>query len=152
MKKIITQIMLAIAITASLHAQKVNQGDDILGEWLNADKTGIIEIYKKDNKYYGKIVRGADKSPTKYDIHNPDPIEQKKRLLGKIILKDFTYDDDEWEDGTIYNPTNGKTYSCVMELAESNVLEITGYIGITLFGKTQLWTRVIKSSQVIKSK
>lgn len=140
----IAQIMLAMAMVASAQAQTTSSKDKILGEWFNVDKTGIIEIYKKENKYYGKIVRGTDKSPTKFDIHNPDPNKQNQLLVGKHILKDFTYDDEEWEDGTIYNPSNGKTYSCVMKMIDNNVLKIRGYIGITLFGKTQLWTRVVE--------
>ncbi|MBL4625350.1 MAG: DUF2147 domain-containing protein [Flavobacteriales bacterium] len=144
MKKVITHIMIAFAMAGSVQAQTTSAKDKILGEWFNVDKTGIIEIYKKENKYYGIIVRGTDKSPTKFDIHNPDPKKQNQLLVGKHILNDFTYDDGEWEDGTIYNPRNGNTYSCVMVMIDNNVLKITGYIGITLFGKTQLWTRVVE--------
>jgi len=145
MKKAIILVMLIMGAMSNLtQAQTASSKDKILGEWLNADKTGIIEIYKQENKYYGKIVRGTDKSPTKYDVNNPDPNKQNQLLVGKNILKDFTYDDDEWEDGTIYNPSNGKTYSCVMEMTDNNTLKITGYIGITLFGSTQMWNRVVE--------
>jgi len=125
-------------------AQSTLQQDKILGEWFNGDKTGIINIYKQKNKYYGQIVRGTDISPEKYDVHNPNPKEQTQPLVGKIILKDLSYDDGEWEDGTIYNPTNGKTYNCVIKMKDNNTLEMTGYVGITLFGSTQVWTRVLE--------
>ncbi|MEO6849303.1 MAG: DUF2147 domain-containing protein, partial [Mucilaginibacter sp.] len=62
--------------------------------------------------------------------------------LGLELLKDFTFDgDDVYDDGTIYDPKNGKTYSCKMTL-EGNQLKIRGYIGISLFGRSEIWTRV----------
>jgi len=61
-----------------------------------------------------------------------------------VILKNFTYvEEDKWEDGEIYDPTNGKTYSCEMELSEDGKeLDITGYIGFTWIGRTSTFTKV----------
>ena len=63
--------------------------------------------------------------------------------MGINILEGFSYDEDlEWEDGEIYDPDNGKTYSCVMNLIpEKNILEVRGYIGISLIGRTEEWIR-----------
>ena len=63
--------------------------------------------------------------------------------MGLVILRDFVYDEEYvWEDGEIYNPKDGKTYSCKMELSkDKNTLEVRGYVGISLFGKTNTWTR-----------
>ena len=145
MKKLFILVTTVLTLILNLtQAQSTIQQDKILGEWLNGDKTGIVEIYKQENKYYGKIVRRADKGPKKYDVHNPDPNEHTQLLAGKIILKDLSYDDDEWEDGTIYNPNNGKTYKCVIEMTDNNTLEMTGYVGVPLFGSTQVWTRVLE--------
>jgi len=64
-------------------------------------------------------------------------------LLGLQILKNFVYDaqDKEWEDGTIYDPKNGKTYSCIMTLSGNN-LNVRGYVGISMLGRTGVWTKV----------
>ena len=145
MKKSIALILVAfIAMPFFTQAQTVSKQDRIIGKWLTADKKGNIEIYKKGDKYYGKIVGGNDEGAEEFDVHNPDPAKRKQRLTGMNILKNFTFDDGEWKNGTVYDPDNGKTYSCVMELTNNNALEITGYIGIKLFGRTEVWTRLVK--------
>lgn len=57
------------------------------------------------------------------------------------MLKGFEFDDDEWEDGTIYDPENGKTYSCTIKFRDGK-LDLRGYIGISLIGRTQTWYKV----------
>jgi uncharacterized protein (DUF2147 family) len=61
--------------------------------------------------------------------------------VGTVILKDFKYSGKTWEDGTIYDPKNGKTYSCIIKAKGLNNLDIRGYIGISLLGRTTNWTR-----------
>ena len=57
-------------------------------------------------------------------------------------MDEFVYAGDfTWEDGWIYDPNNGNTYSCEMTLIDHKTLKIRGYIGITLFGRTEIWTR-----------
>jgi uncharacterized protein (DUF2147 family) len=63
--------------------------------------------------------------------------------LGSVILSNFVHaGGNKWEDGKIYDPNNGKKYSCNMKLKDNNTLEIRGYIGISLFGRTEVWTRL----------
>ncbi|MDP6689178.1 MAG: DUF2147 domain-containing protein, partial [Alphaproteobacteria bacterium] len=47
-----------------------------------------------------------------------------------------------WNDGTIYNPEDGEIYSCTMTLVDGRTLKVRGDVGLPLFGKTQVWTRV----------
>jgi uncharacterized protein (DUF2147 family) len=56
-------------------------------------------------------------------------------------LKGFEFTGKSWEDGTIYDPNNGKTYSCTIKIKKANELEIRGFIGISLLGRTTVWTR-----------
>jgi uncharacterized protein (DUF2147 family) len=49
--------------------------------------------------------------------------------------------DNLWEDGTIYDPENGKTYRCKITLESPNRLNVRGFVGISLFGRTTVWTR-----------
>jgi len=136
---------------SGLFAQEF-QTDDILGTWLNEEGTAQVEIYKEEGKYFGKIVWLKDPLDSitgkpRTDIENPDPEKQKKPLLGMVNLKNFIFDDDdEWEDGTIYDPKNGKTYSCYMKFEDETKkkLKIRGYIGISLLGRTTWWTPVKK--------
>ena len=63
-------------------------------------------------------------------------------MAGLIILKDLKYSDGVWEDGTIYDPMSGKTYDCTMKIKDGGKsLDIRGYIGVSLFGRTSTWTR-----------
>jgi uncharacterized protein (DUF2147 family) len=142
LKKISITLLITLTFCFNASAQKA---DAILGKWINPSGEGQVLIYKKDNKFYGRLVwikvPDRDGKP-KMDIHNPDKALQTRPELGLELLKDFTFNgDDVYEDGTIYDPKSGKTYSCKMTL-KGNSLKIRGYIGISLFGRTEVWTRV----------
>ncbi|MEY3717219.1 MAG: hypothetical protein RL285_1094 [Bacteroidota bacterium] len=127
------------------------EGDAIIGKWLNQEGTSHIQIFKATNgsfagKFYGKIVwlkEPLKNGKPKVDDLNPNPAKRSVPLMNLQILKDFVYDadDKEWEDGTIYDPKNGKTYSCYMTLS-GNKLDVRGYVGISMIGRTSVWTRV----------
>jgi uncharacterized protein (DUF2147 family) len=118
--------------------------DAILGTWINEEKEGRIEIYKTGNQYAGRIVwlkepNEPDGTPKK-DKKNSSESLRKRNILNLVILSGFTYEDGRWTGGEIYDPKSGKTYSCNMKL-KSGKLEIRGYIGVSLFGRTTTWTR-----------
>ncbi|MGC4020942.1 MAG: DUF2147 domain-containing protein [Cyclobacteriaceae bacterium] len=80
---------------------------------------------------------------TSTDEKNPDPALRTREVIGLVILKDFEADKEGkvWENGTIYDPREGKTYSCKMTLKDANNLSIRGYVGVSLFGRTETYTR-----------
>jgi len=139
MKRSIFFITLLLGVGFSMFGQ--SNPEAILGEWLSSKKDSRIVIYKNGTKYYGKVSWGT--GPTK-DERNPDPSMRNEELIGQIILKDFVFDqkDNRWTNGTIYDPHDGKTYSCKMTLIDSRNLSIRGYVGITLFGRSETWTKV----------
>jgi uncharacterized protein (DUF2147 family) len=136
MKKIALLLLLVTLTTLLATAQAPS--DAVVGHWFNAEKDGKVQIYKQGNKYYGKLV--WMKTPRK-DNQNPDDKLKTRDLQGVVLLNNFTYDGKNWEDGSIYDPKNGKTYSCIIKQKNSNTLEIRGYIGISLIGRTTTWTR-----------
>ena len=130
-------LFLGIFLGSKGYAQ---QADKVLGVWLTDDKQGKIQIYKQDNSFFGKIISGND--PNRVDSNNPDEKLRSRKLIGTVILSNFVFDGKAtWEDGKIYDPNNGKTYSCLMKLKDANTLEIRGYVGIAMFGRTAYWTR-----------
>ncbi len=142
-------VMLIIFITVAVHAS----GDDILGVWNNQEKDARIEIYHCGEKYCGKIVSlnepnylpgskdGVPGTP-KLDYNNPDPILRKAPIIGLKIMYDFIYDgDNKWVSGKVYDPKNGETYSGKMIMVSPRELKLRGFIGISLFGRTAIWTR-----------
>ncbi|MCW3120546.1 MAG: hypothetical protein JWQ38_38 [Flavipsychrobacter sp.] len=113
--------------------------------WYNAEKTAKIQIYKAvDGKFYGKVawlkVPEIDGKP-KIDIHNPDKARRNDPILGLLLLKHFKKDGEhEYSDGTVYDPKNGKTYSCKMTLKKDK-LDVRGYVGFSMLGRTTTWTK-----------
>lgn len=128
-------------------------GDGIVGIWLNQEGTAHVQISRQDSKssvpkYVGKIVwlkEPNENGRPRTDKNNPSASKRTVPLMGLVLLKDFVFDadDNEWTDGTIYDPKNGKTYSCNMTL-EGNKLNVRGYIGISLIGRTAVWTKVLR--------
>ena len=145
MKKYLILIALFF-VSFTFYAQNA---DDILGTWITEGGKSLVKVTKQDNKYYGKIIwlrEPKEKDGTiKLDKNNPDKNLQKKPIVGLQILKDFVFTDDKtWENGTIYDPENGKTYSCTIKIIGKNQLDVRGYIGISLIGRTTTWYRKLK--------
>ncbi|MBI3521277.1 MAG: DUF2147 domain-containing protein [Bacteroidetes bacterium] len=116
-------------------------GDAIEGTYMTDKNEGMVEITKRDAKYYGKLI--WTKTPGKLDSNNPDKKQQTDKLAGKEILKDFVFDGkDLWHNGTIYDPKNGKTYSCKITRDEKGNLNVRGFIGVSLLGRTTFWVKV----------
>jgi uncharacterized protein (DUF2147 family) len=127
--------------------------DDILGVWTNEEKDGRIEIFKCGEKYCGRIVwakepnypEGSKEGPPgtpRLDHNNPDPQLRKTPIMGLQIVHDFVYaGDNSWKQGKVYDPKNGRTYRGSMTLVSPNRLDLRGFIGISLFGRTTVWTR-----------
>ena len=149
--KSVLMVLLGLMVypLAQVSAQDV-QGDDILGVWLNEDKDAHIEVYKDGGKYFGKIIWikepiDEETGRPKLDKNNQDESLRSRPTLGLMLLRNFEFDDDdEWEDGEIYDPKNGKDYSCYIEFKDEtkNLLKVRGYIGIAMLGRTTYWTRV----------
>lgn len=137
-------LILFLSITLPVLSQTA---DDVVAKWLNASGEGQIMIYKKGEKYFGRLtwlkeIRD-EKGQIKRDSKNPDPSLRKRPLLGSEILNNFDYlGDGAWGNGTIYDPKTGKTYSCKITRLNNNQLSIRGYVGISLLGRTEIWKRV----------
>ena len=120
--------------------------DDIVGVWKDGKGKGHVQIYKQNGKYYGKIIwlqKPKDETgKPKVDKNNPNVSLRNKPILGLTMLKNFEYDDGEWSGGQIYNPSDGKEYKAYMKMKDRNTLAVRGYVGISLLGKTDTWTRV----------
>ena len=78
----------------------------------------------------------------KTDPENPDEKLKSRKRLGMIMMYNFSYDeDDQWDDGEIYDPESGNTYSGIITMTSKNKLDLRGYVGISWFGRTSQWTR-----------
>jgi uncharacterized protein (DUF2147 family) len=134
---------LLIFFSLNIQSQTL-KGDEAIGTWLVGNSKAKIKIYKVNNKYNGKIVwlrepNNPDGS-IKVDKNNPDEPKRKQPLMGLDLLKDFVFEDNQWDNGTIYDPENGKTYKCKITYRDGK-LDVRGYIGFSLIGRTDVWFR-----------
>jgi len=122
------------------------EADAVIGEWYTKDSKALVQVYKQGDVYNGKIVwlkdpKNEDGS-AKLDTHNPDETQRSQPIIGLNIINGFSYKGgNKWADGTIYDPDNGKTYKCKMNLNDDGTLKVRGFIGVALLGRTQVWTR-----------
>ncbi len=152
MKRLSVIALLGLFFAASAFVASSISANDVVGTYWNAEKTSKIRIYlAKNGKYYGKIEHletpNYDDGTPRKDDKNPSSKLQSRPLLGLVIMKAYEWNEDEqkWEDGTIYDPTGGKTYDGYMYFENGNkdVLKLRGYVmGMTWLGRTSEWTRI----------
>ena len=140
-------ILVLVLATAGLTMAQSVEGDLILGVWESGSGKARVKIDKLGEKYFGRIVwlrePNNEEGKPKVDKNNPDEKLRNTPLLGYRMLKDFVYTGEKnWEDGTIYDPENGSTYSCEITMTDENTLDVRGFIGLSVFGRTDVWKRV----------
>jgi len=115
------------------------------GIWKTIDESGEalshVEICKKDGKLHGKIVKLLTSPEDELCTECPGD-KKNEPLLGMEILWDLEDQGDEYDDGEIMDPKNGKVYSCKIWLEAENELIVRGYLGFSMLGRSQTWYRV----------
>lgn len=125
---------------------------DILGSWKTDGGDSRLELFRCGEKICGKIVwlkvpkyidgKDGPVGKTKVDRKNPDPALRNRPILGLQVIKGLTAKgNNRWGNGTCYDPETGKSYKCKMQLVSPERLELRGYIGISLIGRTFALTR-----------
>jgi uncharacterized protein (DUF2147 family) len=150
MRKIMNAVILLLLWQMPVYAANP---EDILGVWNTEHNDAKVEIFKCGEKYCGKIVwlkdpnyppnskEGTPGTP-KIDHNNPDPALRARPVMGLQFMSNFRYaGDNVWKDGRLYDPEKGKTYSGKMTVVSHNQLDLRGFVGISLLGRTSKWTR-----------
>lgn len=141
MNKVNFLILFLITINYSITAQSIT------GKWYSFDrfkqKETIVEVYKIKNKFFAKIVAILQKEDIGKVCDKCTGKNKNKLIEGMIVMEDLIKDGDEWNGGKILDPVNGKYYQCYLTLEDHNKLKVRGYIGFSLFGRTQYFKRVI---------
>lgn len=134
-----------LSAVAPVNAQELN---DAQGLWLTENERAAIRLYHcEENKLCGKIewiIAGG----MQVDKKNPDEDKRANPLCGSMIAYDFVPDKkitNVWADGRIYKADEGDTYKSIIVVKDKNKLKVRGYVGIPLFGKSQIWTRVTEA-------
>jgi uncharacterized protein (DUF2147 family) len=139
--------MKVVCLILSLSLCHMAFGQDVKGKWKTIDDEtqepkSIVEIFERDGKTYGRIVKlfrkpGEDQDPVCDDCEEDDP-RYKKEIIGMEIMREMVRADGEYSGGDILDPNNGKVYRCKIWL-EGNDLKVRGYWGP--FYRTQTWLR-----------
>lgn len=125
------------------------QNDPIERIWMSAEKTSKIEIYKAvDGNFYGKVIwlkePNNKKGKPKLDEQNKDEKQRNQPIMGLLIIKKFkkSATANEYDEGTVYDPNNGKTY-CAKLTLKGKELKLHGFIcGYTWLGRSTTWSLV----------
>ncbi|MFV7236662.1 MULTISPECIES: DUF2147 domain-containing protein [Flavobacterium] len=123
------------------------QNQTVIDKWKTIDdETGkaksIVEIYEESGKIYGKVIEILEEEHKKKVCSNCSGEDRNKPILGMIVIKGLTKDGNVYTKGKILDPKNGKLYKCYITLESKDKLKVRGFIGISLFGRTQYWYRV----------
>ena len=121
-----------------------------VGLWEQVDeKTGQPEswfkIVERNGVYMGNIVKiffkpGEDEN---WSCDKCEGDERGKPVLGLALIKCMQRQGLSYENGTIMDPRDGAVYRALMKLSpDGRKLEVRGYLGISLFGRSQVWNRL----------
>ena len=136
-----------VALTAAWSGVAQADTDPAHGYWLTENGKAIIQFAPCGAKVCGRMVWVANPTDAsgqpKLDVKNDAPEMRDRPLCGLQLLGDLSPDKaGAWEDGWIYSPKDGSTYSAKIETLSETELEVRGYLGISLLGGSQVWTRV----------
>ena len=142
----ITLVVLLLLSAVSIAAKGLSP----IGRWKTIDdatgeEKSIVEIRIEDGVLTGRIdslfiKEGEDPNPIcdKCKGENKD-----KPVLGMTIIWNMREGDEYWQGGKILDPENGKIYGCKLKVIDSGKrLEMRGFLGVSLLGRTQYWLRV----------
>ena len=149
MTKLFYKSLLALSLISlwMVSPLKAASPDDVVGIWLTEGGQAKIQIYKSGDKYVGKLIWAENpydaNGKPKLDKKNPNEKLRSKPLIGLVLMTGFEYDEDnEWDDGQIYDPESGNSYSGILTLEDKNTLNVRGYLGFSFIGRSQNWKRV----------
>ena len=143
-----------LASGSGLGATDAGAAASPLGLWKTIDDEtrqprALVEISERDGVLSGRIVKlfrapGEDPAPRCKECRGE---RHDQPVLGMTILWGMRRDGAAWDGGEILDPEEGKTYRCTLQTAAGDRLEVRGYIGISLLGRTQVWLRAAQPDQ-----
>ena len=139
MKTTLLLVIIPMFLSLKVLAQKA---DDIIGKYSLPNKIDV-EIYKRGDKYFGKIINLRDfEDGQTLDIHNPDKSKRTNPIMGMEIIKNLEYDSDEkqWINGSMYGAEKGLVFDLEITKYRQNEIEVVG--SKFFFWKTLIWKRI----------
>lgn len=141
----ITPYLLTLVVVA---ASVTGFAQSPVGTWKTIDdNTGKeksqVRIYATPSgSLQGEVVKIADPARQNATCTACTGTRKDKPIKGMVILWGLKKDGEEWSGGQILDPEKGKLYKCNIKPKGKNELEVRGYLGFSLIGRTQVWQRV----------
>ena len=139
--------LLGVVLIAGAGAQQLTPKlQNAIGHWqvVNSDGTrgGQVETYLENGKLFGRVTQ-VRPGRTPQDVCDKCSGEYKNQLiLGMVNMRDFHPEGDDWVEGTVVDPENGKQYKGKIWSVGKDQLRMRGFIGISLLGRTESWVRI----------
>ena len=137
-----------LILTLLLFAPLSFAADSPVGLWKTIDdKTtkprSLVRIVEENGEYKGIVEKGLreDDNPERV-CEKCDAPRKNQKIQGMTFMWGLKKDGNEFTGGEILDPENGKIYRCKMKLVDGGKkLDVRGFIGIALIGRTQTWWR-----------
>ncbi len=119
-------------------------GDDISGVWWSPRKDAKLEMkIDTQGRLSGRLIAIPEKDASQLDSKNPDPVMRNRSLLGLTVFSGFVRDtQNQWSQGQVYDAELGATFQAKIWLEDDDRLMVRGYLGLPLFGRTEIFQRV----------
>ena len=118
----------------------------VTGVWqVYSDKDGSadgrVRTFIQDGKLTGVVDELRPDAPGDSKCTKCSGAQKDQPIKGLVIMWGFAKEGDSWTGGRILEPHSGSIYRCTVKFVAPNVLEVRGYVGLSLFGRTQTWKR-----------
>lgn len=158
MKQFIFLSILTVVIVLDANSQK--NPDQIIGRWMSTENNLEVEIFKVGDNYNAKVVwidDSDDKSSpmnTRCDFRNPDETLRKRKIIGLVVMNGLIYNEEnnDWEQGKIYDPHNGKDWNAKASFTKEGLLKVRGFWGFQMLGKDILFRKILATNFLTTTK
>jgi uncharacterized protein (DUF2147 family) len=136
-------LVLLVALPAAAHAA----ADSPVGIWHTIDdktgkERGVVELHEADGQIVGTVVATTDPAEGRHVCERCTGAQKDKPIIGLTFMWGLHPDGTEWDGGWILDPETGAVYHCNMHLEDGGrSLVVRGYLGVSLFGRSQTWHR-----------
>ncbi len=139
--------MRALLLAATLLVPTFAAGPTPAGRWRTFDdKThkprSVVAIYEKEGRFFGRVESSVDPKERTERCDQCHDERRNQPVIGLVILRRMEKRGDEYTGGDILDPETGSVYRCKLKLLEGGAkLQVRGFLGISLFGRSQVWVR-----------